>query len=327
MFNILYFFNGQDYNELSGYSCTICAFNQHNIIMTQTIAFKDFPSIPEYVHYDPDFDFYIERDLMKTSARGLHAHAFTELAIIMGGSVIHCTRTEEYPVSAGSVFVITEKMEHGYRDARNLYLCNIMYNLEFLSGYKELDQIPGYHALFSLEPFYRKHHRFQSRLNLDSEQLAHVSRLAGEMKREFEEKKPGHKPAIRAILMQLIIYLSRQYSRQKSGKASRILPLAESVAFMEENYNQRLGLRDLAGIACMSVPNFVRVFKDTYRTTPIDYLIRLRVQKAGEMLQNPEETVTSVALKSGFSDGNYFARAFRRINGKTPSEFRKNAAS
>jgi AraC-like DNA-binding protein len=292
--------------------------------MSQIITFKDFPSIPEYVHYDPDFYFYIERDLMKTSHRQLHAHAFTELAIIMGGSVVHCTRTEEYPVGTGAVFVITNKMEHGYRDAKNLYLCNIMYEVDFLSGFKELEQIPGYHALFSLEPFYRSHHRFQSRLNLDSRQLAYVSRLVGEMKWEFEEKKSGHKPAIKALLVQLIIYLSRQYSRQKSGKAARIMPLAESVAFMEENFNQKLALRDLAGIACMSVPNFVRVFKDTYHTTPVDYLIRLRVQKASEMLKNQDETVTSVALKSGFSDGNYFSRTFRRITGKTPSELRKN---
>lgn len=292
--------------------------------MAQTITFKDFPAIPEYVHYDPEFDFYIARALMKATSCQLHAHAFTELAIVMGGSVVHCTRTEEYPVGTGAVFVITEKIEHAYKDAKNLYLCNIMYGLEFLSSYKELEQIPGYHALFSLEPFYRKHHRFQSRLNLDSGQLACVSRLVGEMKREFEEKKSGHKPAIRALLVQLIIYLSRQYSRQKSGKAARILPLAESVAFMEENFNQKIALRDLAGIACMSVPNFVRVFKDTYRTTPVDYLIRLRVQKASEMLQNQEESITSVALKSGFSDGNYFSRTFRRITGRTPSEIRKN---
>jgi AraC-like DNA-binding protein len=292
--------------------------------MSQTITFKNFPSIPEYVHFDPEFDFYIERALMKAPSCPLHAHAFTELAIIMGGSVIHCTRTEEYLVGTGAVFVIPEEMEHAYRDTKKLYLCNIMYGLEFLSGYMELEQIPGYHALFSLEPFYRRHHRFQSRLNLDSGQLAYVSRIVGEMKQEFEGKKPGHKPAIKALLVQLIIYLSRQYSRQKTGKVTRILPLAESVAFMEENFNQKLALRDLAGIACMSVPNFIRVFKDTYRTTPVDYLIRLRVQKASEMLQNKDETITSVALKSGFSDGNYFSRAFHRITGKTPREIRNN---
>ena len=76
----------------------------------------------------------------------------------------------------------------------------------------------------------------------------------------------------------------------------------------------------------MSVTNFVRVFKDTYRATPVDYLIRLRVQKACEMLQNLDESITSVALKAGFSDGNYFSQTFRRITGMTPSEFRKNFA-
>ena len=177
--------------------------------MTQTITFNDFPSIPEYVHYDPEFDFYIERAMMESPSCRLHAHAFTELAIVMGGCVVHCTRAEEYPVGTGAVFVIPQKVEHAYRGAKNLYLCNIMYGSDFLIGYKELEQIPGYQALFSLEPFYRRHHRFQSRLNLDSRQLTCVSRLVGDMKREFEKKKPGHKPAIKALLVQLIIYLSQ----------------------------------------------------------------------------------------------------------------------
>ncbi len=292
--------------------------------MNPTVSFKDFPSIPEYKYYDPDFDFYVERELMKSSTCAMHSHAFTELAIIMGGTVVHCTRSGEYQLSPGDVFVIPPQLEHAYREAHNLYLCNIMYNLELLETFRDLEQIPGYHALFSLEPFFRRQHRFESRLHLQSEELANVSQMITGMKREFEEKKPGHKPALKALLIQLIVYLSRQYSLQKTGKTARLLPLAESVAFMEENFSQKLNLRDLAGIACMSVPNFIRVFKETYQDTPIDYLIRLRVQKAAELLQGSGESITVVALKAGFSDGNYFSRAFRRITGRTPREFRQN---
>jgi AraC family L-rhamnose operon transcriptional activator RhaR len=53
------------------------------------------------------------------------------------------------------------------------------------------------------------------------------------------------------------------------------------------------------------------------------YLANLRLTRAAAMLRRQEENVTSVALKVGFNDSNYFARRFHAMFGLSPSEYRK----
>lgn len=65
-----------------------------------------------------------------------------------------------------------------------------------------------------------------------------------------------------------------------------------------------------------------RLFMDEMGVSIIDYIIRRRISKAEIMLANSGLSVKDVAYSVGFSDQMYFSRVFKRINGKTPSEFR-----
>ena len=67
----------------------------------------------------------------------------------------------------------------------------------------------------------------------------------------------------------------------------------------------------------------MRVFRRATGQTPIDYLIRLRIQKAMEWLAGTSLSVTDIALKTGFDDSNYFTRQFRKATGETPTAYRK----
>ena len=55
---------------------------------------------------------------------------------------------------------------------------------------------------------------------------------------------------------------------------------------------------------------------------PIDYLIERRLGAAMRLLRETDRPITDIALETGFSDSNYFARQFRRRTGTTPSAFR-----
>jgi len=57
--------------------------------------------------------------------------------------------------------------------------------------------------------------------------------------------------------------------------------------------------------------------------SPIDYLIRLRILQAANLLRKEELNITEVAYRVGFQDSNYFARQFHRIMGTTPSIYRR----
>jgi AraC-like DNA-binding protein len=74
----------------------------------------------------------------------------------------------------------------------------------------------------------------------------------------------------------------------------------------------------------MSKNHFLRVFKQCYKTSPTDYLIRLRLSKALELMAESDRTVSEIAYEVGFSDSNYFTRQFRRVYGQPPTAFRKS---
>ena len=91
-----------------------------------------------------------------TNSGGLHAHEFHELVIITSGSGRHLTQQEDWPIAAGDVFVIKGDQAHAYADSEHLHLVNILYDPEKLTPpRRDLQALPGYHALFTLEPGWR----------------------------------------------------------------------------------------------------------------------------------------------------------------------------
>src|SRR5262249_57060331 len=92
---------------------------------------------------------------------GLHGHDFSEIVVVTGGRGTHRIGRETWPLSAGDVFVVKGPETHEYRDLEDLRLINLL----FLPGklhleLADLTSLPGYHALFRLEPQWRKRHRF-----------------------------------------------------------------------------------------------------------------------------------------------------------------------
>jgi transcriptional regulator GlxA family with amidase domain len=102
-----------------------------------------------------------------------------------------------------------------------------------------------------------------------------------------------------------------------------MLRFSEAIAWMEENYTRRSSLAELARRAAMSERHFLRMFRKTFETSPLEHLIRLRIRRAAELLQSGRHNITETAYKCGFSDSNYFSRQFRRIIGMSPRQYRK----
>jgi len=69
------------------------------------------------------------------------------------------------------------------------------------------------------------------------------------------------------------------------------------------------------------------IFKSATGMTPNDYYLRIRIEKAQQLLAHSAQPVTSIALETGFSSSQYFSSVFRKYTGQTPVEYRwKNAA-
>lgn len=257
-----------------------------------------------------------------------HNHDFTELAIILGGSGCHLVDDETYEFGVGDVFVLQGHHAHCFREVRELSILEILLHPHSLAlPYNELRLLPGYHALFVLEPQCRQQHRFQSRLHLAESELTHLDTLVTPMLREFAERRPGYEAALLAGYLQLVVYLARCYSQTTHPSSRYLLRIAEAISRLDRQYQEAISLDDLAATAHLSVNQFLRIFKRVTQQTPIEYLLQVRLRMATELLATTDLAVTEVALRVGFTDSNYFSRQFKRKYGISPREFRAMESS
>ena len=93
---------------------------------------------------------------------------------------------------------------------------------------------------------------------------------------------------------------------------------------MENNFTQPISTLFLSKKASMAPSSFRRSFKEITGLPPIDYLIRLRIEKAVEMMsKNSRIKVIDAAVNSGFENSAYFTRKFREIMKVTPMQYLK----
>ena len=264
-------------------------------------------------------------DVSETSF-SLHTHDFHELVIILKGTGIQEINTEAYSLIAGDVFVLKGSDMHGYRNSKNLLYYNIAYDPRLLAAYdKGIRDLPGYFALFLLEPIFRKQHNFQSKLHLSTKDLIYASELTSLLYKEYTQRVPGFQAMLVNYFIQLVVFLSRKYSEQQSPVTNSFMPLADTIAYIEQNFTSDISLNSLAERSDMSVNHFLRVFRSTFNLTPVNYINQLKIKKACELMVDSGKTMTCIAFESGFSDSNYFSRLFKKIMGMTPTEYRDRA--
>ncbi len=255
----------------------------------------------------------------------LHNHDFSELVIILSGTGVHFTETGSYRLKAGDVFVIHSGTSHGYRDLDDLHLVNLLFTPENLPlPFLDIAWIPGYQALFRLEPQYRKTHQFASRLELKPDDLTKVSLLLEKMEREFTYKQKGYNYMAAVAFLELAGLLSRCYDRSESVQNRELLRIARGISYLEHNLNQQVSLEQLEEITGMSSSSLNRHFRRVCGVPPVEYHIRLKIRKACSLLKQTDLNITEISYRSGFEDSNYFTRQFKKVMGIPPSLYRKS---
>jgi AraC family transcriptional regulator len=90
------------------------------------------------------------------------------------------------------------------------------------------------------------------------------------------------------------------------------------------NLGTELSLEVLAKESGYSRVHFVRMFRAATGYTPHNYLLKLRLDRARELLASPALSLTEIALECGFSSHSHLSRVFRQVLGATPSEYRRS---
>lgn len=259
----------------------------------------------------------------------LHSHAdFSELVIILEGTATHIVGEEEYPIQKGDVFVIHSDTLHGYQNAKDFRICNLMFHFDDIFPRScDLWNIPGFHALFVIEPTITKERSFQSRLKLSFPETDLLKSRLFEMLQEYDAKKEGYQTFLQASFLSIALLLARKYNMNPSSEKENYVHMANAISFMEKNYIEDISVTRMAQQANLSSRHFSRLFQEIYHDSPGNYLLQFRLEKSKQLLMQSNNTITQIADQCGFRDSNYFSRQFFKKNGISPRDFRKQLRS
>jgi transcriptional regulator GlxA family with amidase domain len=111
---------------------------------------------------------------------------------------------------------------------------------------------------------------------------------------------------------------------QKSGEVLQPLSdMQKVVDHIFENYEQKISLNELADCACLSVSQLIRNFKKVFRATPQQFLLKVRLDAACQMLVSTDLTISQIAQRTGFYDHSHFAKQFTENKQMSPKRYRK----
>ena len=137
----------------------------------------------------------------------------------------------------------------------------------------------------------------------------------------------GSKLYIESLTNALAVNLLRDYTVQNKNFSLDSVGLSDNklldvTDYINENIAAEIKLSDLATLAGISQFHFSRLFKKSVGISPIQYLIKQRIERAKLLLKNSELSVTEIALSCGFNSHSHLGKYFRQLTGFSPSEYR-----
>ncbi|MDN4595231.1 helix-turn-helix domain-containing protein [Polycladomyces subterraneus] len=115
--------------------------------------------------------------------------------------------------------------------------------------------------------------------------------------------------------------LTQHMEPQHLTSASPVI--RKAVRYLKENLQRRISLEEVAQYCCVSVYHLSHLFKRETGMTLIDFLNKLRVEKAMHFLEATDCTIQEIAYFVGFQDANYFSRTFKKYVKRSPSAYRR----
>ena len=281
------------------------------------------------LHFNRGLDFIYLSDNRLPLGYEEHSHDYVEIVIVLEGQATHSINRRLYGTAPGDIYVLQGNTVHSFGETTpDFRIANVMYQpSKVCFPFAQLQKMPGYQALFVMEPAQRLEGDFKSMLTLGDVALSEALTLFRRMEEELSARRNGFESLLQALLLELVVMLSREYSKSSEGGARRMLRMGEAIAWMEANYASHISLPELAKMAALSERQFLRLFRKAFGHPPSEHLLRLRVKAAAEMLKVGSATVSEAAFACGFNDSNYFSRQFKRIMGSPPKRYSKGAVS
>ncbi len=131
---------------------------------------------------------------------------------------------------------------------------------------------------------------------------------------------------LKGMLYRLMVFIWKNNNGNvgERFKSKLSAPVMDAMYYIEQNYKEDITLRDISVVAGFSEGHFSRLFKAQVGVSFSGYIVNTRIRHVKEMLVNTGLSISEIAIRTGFSNGDYLATCFYRTEGMTPSAYRRS---
>ena len=253
-----------------------------------------------------------------TRAYREHHHTECELSLFLSGRGLYTVHGRTYEFHAGSVFLFGSNEAHCITDIYEEFdLLNIQFEPRLLWEHSDTAEL--------LCLFAARSRQFSNLITTEDAELRQTI-----LALEQEVAAHGACCTVRAkyLLFSALVHIIRSYPyvdwEQAKNPPSMVAGnMRRAIRYIDENLEQKLTLRTIADVACLTPTYFSSVFKKLNGVSPWEYITIKRVERAVEMLKTTDLTKLEIAERCGFSGSSNFYKAFAAVTGKTPSDYQR----
>ena len=121
----------------------------------------------------------------------------------------------------------------------------------------------------------------------------------------------------------LTLLMESSWHREAHTNAPKKMDISLVKSFLDEHYKEKLSLESVASHFFIDKHYLARLFKEQYGVTLVTYLQQVRITHAKRMLRFTDKSIEEIGLECGIGELNYFSRVFKKLEGVSPSEFRR----
>lgn len=268
------------------------------------------------------YDVFMEEDKVPIY---LHWHEELEILFFTEGNTTFLIESVEISLSAGDMLMIKPGVLHGSHDKLKEAAAYraVLVRYEFLAGMGQ-DRISRKY----LEPLFSPGRGTYVHMPLSCDLHGKAAEAVESVFMLFEKQEKGYELLVKSQLLQLCCYFYRQmdidgkhsgnepYNARVNGK------IREIYNFVQENYQEKITVKQMAEWVHFSEGYFCRFFKENFHMSFMEYVNGVRLEKAEYLVTETDKTMEEIAGETGFSSSNYFAISFRRAYGISPLKYR-----
>ena len=238
-----------------------------------------------------------------------HTHNYAELFYITGGKGQFLICDQIYPVDTYDLVMVNPNVPHTEASTGSKPLEYIVLGISGI----ELASSGVFNGQF---------------LILNHIENRELTACIHNILREMEAKNSGYEDICQSYAEILTIRLMRNialFAGEKPQGLSDNPQCATVKRYMDLHFKEPLTLDQLASEVHMNKYYLAHAFKQEYGISPINYLISRRIEESKYLLSETDLTISQIAQVLGFSSPSYFSQAFRKTQGTSPVDYRRNS--